>query len=393
MPTDIDSIIGQFPHPTIPTISDAPTYENISVTNIMLNANAASIHSNLGDGKQGHLSLTISASQYAKVSTVTFVPPTNPGVTAVISDNATAAQIRSITAAHKADTHAWQQYTAVEKALSQQLIAVYNPMYIRALRNRLTGFAGVNTRQILEHLYATYGDISAKDLADNHTKMNTPYDPNLPIENLIDQIDEATELADAAKAPYTAPQIVAIAYNLIQQTGIFTLDCEKWDDKADTDKTWVNFKTFFAASHKKWRRSSTTAQQGGYHEANLLTADTIETLGTLATGIEQDRHTVSTLSADNVTLRQQLEALSTQLASLQANIPQNNSNPRHQQQSAPRTRRRFSNDNYCWSHGWDVSRTHDSTNCRHQKEGHKTEATRSNTMNGSDTHKNLLPRQ
>ena len=99
-------------------------------------------------------------------------------------------------------------------------------MYIRALRNRFTGFTGVNTRQILEHLYATYGDISAKDLADNHTKMNTPYDPNLPIENLIDQIDEAMELADAAKAPYTAPQIVAIVYHLIKQTDIFTLDCE-----------------------------------------------------------------------------------------------------------------------------------------------------------------------
>ena len=117
-------------------------------------------------------------------------------------------------------------------------------MYIRALRNRLTGFAGVNTRQILEHLYATYGDISAKDLADNHTKMNTPHDPNLPIESLMYQIDEATELADVAKAPYMAPQIVAIVYNLIQQTGIFTLDCENWDEKADTDKTWVNFKLF-----------------------------------------------------------------------------------------------------------------------------------------------------
>ena len=68
---------------------------------------------------------------------------------------------------------------------------------------------------------------------------------------MIDQIDEATELADVAKAPYTASQIVAIAYNFIQQTGIFTLDCEKWDHKADTDKTWVNFKIFFAASHKK----------------------------------------------------------------------------------------------------------------------------------------------
>ena len=64
------------------------------------------------------------------------------------------------------------------------------------------------------------------------------------------------------------------------------------------------------------RRSSTTTQQGGYHEANLLTADTIVTIGTLTTGIEQDTHTMYTLSADNVTLRRQLEALSTQLASL-----------------------------------------------------------------------------
>ena len=116
------------------------------------------------------------------------------------------------------------------------------------------------------------------------------------------------------------------------------------------------------------------------------------TLGTLVTGIEQDRHTVSTLSADNVTLRRQIEPLSIQLASLQANIPQNNPYRQHQQQSAPRTRRRFSNDNYCWYHGWDVSRNHDSTNCRQQKERHKTEATRSNTMNGSDANKNLLPR-
>ena len=60
--------------------------------------------------------------------------------------------------------------------------------------------------------------------------------------NLIDQIDEDMDLADTAKAPYMAPQIVAIAYHLIQQTGIFTLDCETWDDKVDTDKTWVKFK-------------------------------------------------------------------------------------------------------------------------------------------------------
>ena len=133
--------------------------------------------------------------------------------------------------------YVWQQYTAVEKVFSHQLIAVYDPIYLRALRNDLTGFAGITTRQILEHLYLIYGDMSAKDLAHNHTTMNSPYDSDQPIDYLIDQIDEAAELADAAKAPYTAVQIVAIAYRLIQQTGIFTLNREKWDDKPSTDKT------------------------------------------------------------------------------------------------------------------------------------------------------------
>ena len=90
--------------------------------------------------------------------------------------------------------YVWQQFISVEKALNQRLIAVYNPTYIRALRNRLSGFVGITTRKILEHFYLINGDISAKDLADNHTKLNSPYDPNQPIKHLIDHIDTATEL-------------------------------------------------------------------------------------------------------------------------------------------------------------------------------------------------------
>ena len=44
-------------------------YYDIAETNIMLNANAALIHSNLGYCKQGHLILTISVAQCNKVST------------------------------------------------------------------------------------------------------------------------------------------------------------------------------------------------------------------------------------------------------------------------------------------------------------------------------------
>lgn len=150
---------------------------------------------------QDYLTLLVSATQYSTVSVVAFVPPTNPRVVPHITDTATAAQIRSITAKRKVDAYVWQQYTTIEKEFSQQTIAVYDLMYITTLCNRLTRFAGITTRQILEQLYLTYWDISAKYLADNHTKMNSPDDLNQPIDNLISPFDEATEVVNTAKTP------------------------------------------------------------------------------------------------------------------------------------------------------------------------------------------------
>ena len=48
-----------------------------------------------------------------------------------------------------------------------------------------------------------------------------------------------------------------------------------------------------------------------------------------------------------------------------------------------RTRRRWDNDNYCWTCGFDVK--HTSSNCKYIKDttDHKTEATVTNTMGGS----------
>jgi hypothetical protein len=43
-------ILEGFPHPTITPVIGIPTYESIAEINLKLNANAASVHSNLGDG-------------------------------------------------------------------------------------------------------------------------------------------------------------------------------------------------------------------------------------------------------------------------------------------------------------------------------------------------------
>jgi hypothetical protein len=78
-------ITVSFPKPTltaIATTTQAPTYSTISIAQRELNGNAASIHSNGGDGRNGHLSLTISpAACYLLVTHgIPFLPPANPPI-------------------------------------------------------------------------------------------------------------------------------------------------------------------------------------------------------------------------------------------------------------------------------------------------------------------------
>ena len=41
------------------------------------------------------------------------------------------------------------------------------------------------------------------------------------------------------------------------------------------------------------------------------------------------------------------------------------------------------NDNYCWSHGYQVGKEHTSETCTKPREGHQRNATLANTMGGS----------
>ena len=47
--------------------------------------------------------------------------------------------------------------------------------------------------------------------------MNTPYDQNLPIEQLINHIEEATKFFDILSSPYTPTQTVNIGFHFIKR--------------------------------------------------------------------------------------------------------------------------------------------------------------------------------
>jgi hypothetical protein len=121
--TSVESFIESFPHPIIPLIEGLPTYESITDVTVLLNTNAASIHSELRDGQLGHLASTISPAVYATLLAIPFVAPPNPGPVPVLVPNVgTTAQIQGIIHDHKESLWVWQEYNHVDAALKQQLI-------------------------------------------------------------------------------------------------------------------------------------------------------------------------------------------------------------------------------------------------------------------------------
>ena len=98
--------------------------------------------------------------------------------------------------------------------------------YIDTLKDLHTGYTQLATLDIITHLYDTYGDITAYDLAVNNMQLNKPYDANQPISQLFKQIEEAGEFAAAAGSPFSDCQILDAAYLLVLKTNAYKDDCK-----------------------------------------------------------------------------------------------------------------------------------------------------------------------
>jgi hypothetical protein len=191
--------------------------------------------------------------------------------------------------------------------------------------------------------------------------------------------------------------IINVTYTLVFNTGLYPDACRAWQSRAIVAKTWAQFKIDFATAHREFRLTNQTAQQSSFHSATMMIEqgrdgsmqDTAEAIAQLETATASDRDTVATLTTTNVKLATQLEAahaliaqLKTEIATLKIKI-----NPVWQGQGQRPTRTK-NNDSYCWSHGFQVAKSHTSATCNVRKAGHQETAKKVNTMGGVQWGKN-----
>jgi hypothetical protein len=61
--------------------------------------------------------------------------------------------------------------------LKKQIISVFEPMYLDILNDNMVVYANISARDILDHLFETYGNITAVDLEINFEHMRRAWDP------------------------------------------------------------------------------------------------------------------------------------------------------------------------------------------------------------------------
>ena len=156
----IENNLEGFPFQTIDPIFGAPTYKKIAKVHLKLNSNAASVHSNLGNGTLGILYLTLSTAVYSNLFSTNFALTVNPGAAPMIPTGSTVPQKYDLRYAFTTSEKLFTEYYCTDKALRQKLLSSVNEIFVRSLQHKYIGYGNTTTREMLNHIYSIYANIS-----------------------------------------------------------------------------------------------------------------------------------------------------------------------------------------------------------------------------------------
>jgi hypothetical protein len=134
----------------------------------------------------------------------------------------------------------------------------------------MVGYAKISARDMLDHLFETYGNITAVDLEINFEHMRRAWDPQQPVESLFKQIQYCAEYSEVGGVLIGHPQQINVGYAKIFATGHFMSACRRWNEKHTIEKTWTQFKSDFAAAHLQHKQmQGEPAATAGYHTLQM----------------------------------------------------------------------------------------------------------------------------
>jgi hypothetical protein len=142
-------------------------------------------------------------------------------------------------------------------------------MYLDVLNNDMVGFANITSRGMLDHLFITYGNITAVDLENKFEHMRRAWDPQQPVESLFKQIQDCADYSEAGGVLIGHPWQINVGYAKFFATCHFMSACRRWNEKPHAEKTWAQFKAHFSVAHRQHKQ-----MQGGMPQHPVITQQT-----------------------------------------------------------------------------------------------------------------------
>jgi hypothetical protein len=237
----VEDVLTSFPHPILPTVEGDTDYQTIHATRKFLQANSRVIDTHLGGGTLGHLGLIISDAAYSNIAPPTAGEPavwetSNATGRAPATTDGAAAQLSAARHVWEEDVQTYRTCTSVQQALKKQIISVFEPMCLEILNENMVGYANISARDMLDHLFETYRNITAVDLEINFEHMRRAWDTHQPVETFFKQIQDCAEYSEAGGVPIGPSQQINVGYAKILATGHFTSAYRRWNEKLATEK-------------------------------------------------------------------------------------------------------------------------------------------------------------
>ena len=139
-------------------------YDSLTIIFNQLKANAQSVCTSLGGGNHGYLGLLLLPTQYAIIAPTTpFIYPIHPGPL-----NLPAYQLphvtQQITSQHSENIRIFNECGNVAQELQKQVVAVIDPAYLAAIKNRQTNTITLRLHEIIDFLFCNFGRVTPTNL-------------------------------------------------------------------------------------------------------------------------------------------------------------------------------------------------------------------------------------
>mmetsp|Transcript_40945 Transcript_40945/g.98746 ORF Transcript_40945/g.98746 Transcript_40945/m.98746 type:complete len:363 (+) Transcript_40945:407-1495(+) len=356
---------------------------------------------------------------------------------------------RSTTKSHHPTRHQWPPRTQHEGPIQTTL-----PPILDEIRHEWLDLEPITIPNIFAHLLRQpSGHVTAEDVEDRRKQIEKQaYSLAEELTTYFKRLTDYQLYAQRGGEEVTDTNLINTALRHIRATGHFNRACEDWDNRPAANRTWPQLKTFFQRARIVAQRNASANATANYQAANQLIAQQDTRFASMQEenkrNQEESQRALQQLSEQmNMMLQgppppagpppfpppfagipfgpsfgpppgpppmayslnhlpppynymyhapaappNQDENLQRQIEELKRQLDnkENNGGKNRNDRNKPRTQRQYHNDNYCWTHGYDVGKTHNSATCRRPRPGHQATATKQNPMGGSTKHKNLV---